>query len=67
MPRVKKYFERMLTWLPEGTFDRMDTVLRPTEDRASFVRTVVERELRRREQQAPAAKPSPTRRRKAAA
>ena len=66
MPRVKKYFERMLTWLPEGTFDRIDAVLRPTEDRASFVRAVVQRELRRREQHAEAAKP-PTRRKKAAA
>ena len=49
MPRVKKYFERMLTWLPEGTTARIDAVLVSTEDRADFVREAIERELKRRE------------------
>lgn len=49
MPRAKKFFERMLTWVPEGTIARIDAVLAPTEDRADLVRAALERELKRRE------------------
>jgi hypothetical protein len=49
MPRVKKFFERMLMRFPTGTIERIDAVLAPTEDRAEFVRAAVERELKRRE------------------
>jgi hypothetical protein len=34
---------------PEGTFDRIQAVLKDDEDRTDFVREAVERELRRRE------------------
>jgi hypothetical protein len=48
MPRVKKYFEMMVSRFLTGTFERIDSVLTPTEDRAEFVRAAVERELKRR-------------------
>ena len=67
MPLVKKFFDHMVARFPPDTFARIAAVLGPTEDRADFVRLSVERELRRREQQAPAAKPSPARRKRAAA
>jgi hypothetical protein len=54
MPRVKKFFDRMLVWLPKGTFARIDAVLGPTEDRADFVRGAVEHALKRRERGAAA-------------
>ncbi|WP_425326599.1 YlcI/YnfO family protein [Pseudaminobacter salicylatoxidans] len=38
---------------PEGTFDRIDSVLEPGENRADFVRRAVERELKRRKRKAP--------------
>lgn len=49
MARPLKYVQQMLARFPEGTFERMDTLLHPGEDRASLVRTAVETELRRRE------------------
>ena len=33
----------------EGTFDRIEAVLKAGEDRTAFVRAAVERELKRRE------------------
>jgi hypothetical protein len=58
MPRVKKWFDAMMARLPAGTFDRMDAVRGPAEDRTDFVRAAVERELKRRERAAePLAKP----------
>jgi hypothetical protein len=49
MPRATKYFDKMLARFPEGTFDRIAAVLGKTEDRAEFIRTGVEREIKRRE------------------
>ena len=54
MPRVMKYFDKMLARFPEGTFERIEAVLGKTEDRAEFVRAAVERELKRRERAAAA-------------
>jgi hypothetical protein len=54
MPRVKKYAERMLTWVIEGTIARIDAALAPTEDRADLVREAIERELKRRERRSAA-------------
>jgi hypothetical protein len=39
----------MVARFPEGTFDRIAAVLDDGEDRTSFVRAAVERELKRRE------------------
>jgi hypothetical protein len=66
MPRLKRYYEAAMGRFPEGTFGRIDAVLAPTEDRTDFFRAAVERELKRREQQAPAAKLTPARRKRAA-
>jgi hypothetical protein len=52
MARLLKYVEKMLARFPAGTFDRIDAVLGPIEDRAEFVRSAVERELKRRERAA---------------
>ena len=49
MPRAKKFFDEMLARFHAGTFERIAAVLAPTEDRAEFVRSAVERELKRRE------------------
>jgi hypothetical protein len=49
MARMLRYVEKMLMRFPAGTIERMDAVLTPLEDRADFVRALVERELRRRE------------------
>jgi hypothetical protein len=49
MARLLRYVEKMLMRFPAGTFARIDAVLTPLEDRADFVRGLVERELRRRE------------------
>ena len=35
--------------LPAGTLDRIEAVLREREKRADFIRTAIERELKRRE------------------
>jgi hypothetical protein len=52
MARVKRYYEAMMTRFLAGTFERIDAVLAPTEDRAEFVRAAVERELKRRQRAA---------------
>ena len=52
MARVKRYSERMLTWVTDGTIGRIDAVRDATEDRADFVRAAIERELKRRERAA---------------
>jgi hypothetical protein len=62
---VRKFFDKMLSRFPPGTFDRIAAVLGPTEDRSDFVRAAVEQELKRREQQATGRKAS-TRREAAA-
>lgn len=49
MGRKKKWSEDMQARFPEGTFDRIDAVLAEGEERTSFVREAVERELRLRE------------------
>jgi hypothetical protein len=41
--------EQMPARLPEGTLARIDAVLDDKESRAGFLRTAVERELKRRE------------------
>lgn len=41
--------EQMPARFPEGTFARMDAVLRPTEKRSELIRDAVEREIERRE------------------
>jgi hypothetical protein len=56
MPRVKKYFEVMVARFLTGTFERIEAVLAPTEDRAEFVRAAVERELKRRKATDPLAR-----------
>lgn len=49
MGRTKRWAEDMQARFPEGTFDRIEAVLEDSEDRTDFVRTAVERELKRRE------------------
>lgn len=49
MPPRKKFTQEMLARFPPGTFERIEAVLGPSEDRADLVRDAVERELRRRE------------------
>ena len=56
MPRTKKFFEAMVARFEAGTFERIDAVLTPAEDRTEFVRAAVERELKRRKAKA---KPTP--------
>lgn len=41
--------EDMQARFPEGTFERIEAVLESGEDRTDFVRSAVERELKRRE------------------
>lgn len=47
--RKKQWSEDMQARFPEGTFERIVAVLGEKEDRTDFVRTAVERELKRRE------------------
>jgi hypothetical protein len=47
--RTQRWSEDMQARFPAGTFERIGSVLRDTEDRTDFVRLAVERELRRRE------------------
>lgn len=47
--RKKTNFEQMPARLPDGTFERMDAVLEPGENRTDFLRAAIERELKRRE------------------
>jgi hypothetical protein len=49
MGRPRRWAEDMQARFPEGTFDRIQAVLKDDEDRTDFVREAVERELRRRE------------------
>jgi hypothetical protein len=49
MGRKKRWSEDMQARFPEGTFERIATVLVKGEDRTDFVREAVERELRRRQ------------------
>jgi hypothetical protein len=49
MGRKKLWTEDMQARFPEGTFDRIESVLDDGEDRTAFVRAAVERELKRRE------------------
>jgi hypothetical protein len=46
--RKKQWSEDMQARFPEGTFARIEAVLKEGEDRTDFVRDAVERELRRR-------------------
>lgn len=43
--------EQMPARLPDGTFERIDAVLRHKEKRSDFLRKAVERELQRRERE----------------
>ncbi len=49
MAKRRRFIEKMNLRLPEGSFDRLDAVRTPLEDRADVVRVAVERELERRE------------------
>lgn len=49
MGRKLRYPEKMIAALPPGTFERMASVLRESEDKTDLVREAVERELARRE------------------
>jgi hypothetical protein len=49
MGRKKLWSEDMQARFPEGTFARIESVLREEEDRTDFIREAVERELKRRE------------------
>jgi hypothetical protein len=49
MGRKKRWSEDMQARFPEGTFVRIAAVLKGSEDRTDFVRTAIEKELRRRE------------------
>jgi hypothetical protein len=51
MGRKKRWSEDMQARFPAGTFARIEATLMEDEDRTDFVRTAVERELRRRERQ----------------
>ena len=52
MARPKKYVEDMVARFLAGTFARIQSALRPGEDRADLVRDAVERELKRRDREA---------------
>lgn len=52
MGRKRLWSEDMQSRFAEGTFARIENVLKEGEDRTDFVREAVERELKRREQQA---------------
>jgi hypothetical protein len=49
MARRKKYVQEMVARFLAGTFERIEAVLRPDEDRADLVRAAVEAEVSRRE------------------
>ena len=52
MGRIKINDEVMPARFPEGTFERMDSLLGPKEKRSDLIRAAVERELGRRERAA---------------
>ena len=45
----KRWFEDMQCQFGQGTFDRIEAVIQPDENRTDFVRKAVDVELRRRE------------------
>jgi hypothetical protein len=47
--RKKTNFQQMPARFPDGTFERIDAVLEPNENRTDFLRVAVEREVDRRE------------------
>lgn len=49
MGRKKRWSEDMVARFAEGTFARMDEVREKGEDRTDFIRTAVEKELKKRE------------------
>lgn len=57
MARKKKFTEVTPARFAPGTFDRIERVLGPTEDRADLIRMAVETELEKRERRS--AKPLP--------
>ena len=48
MVRAKLWDEDMQARFPEGTFERIEAVLKLSESQTDFVREAVERELKRR-------------------
>lgn len=48
MGRKKTNFEQMPARFPDGTFERIDAVLEPDENRTDFLRAAVEDEIKRR-------------------
>jgi hypothetical protein len=54
MARILRFMEKMVARFPAGTFSRIDSVLTEGEDRASLVRSAVEREISRRRPAPPA-------------
>lgn len=49
MGRRKKFDERCVASFVKGTFDRIDAVMKPSQDRTDFIREAVEKELERME------------------
>jgi hypothetical protein len=49
MGRIQINFESLTARFPEGTLDRIDTVLRPHEAKAEFIRDAVITKLKMRE------------------
>ena len=58
MGRKKTNFEQMPARFPDGTFERIDAVLEPDENRTDFLRHAVEREVKRRERNSRLSRPS---------
>ena len=52
MGRPKLFHERAMARLVAGTLARMEAVMESGEDRTSFLRTAIEREIERREAEA---------------
>lgn len=61
MARPKRFIEQMVARFTEGTFARIQAVLRGEEDRADFVRDAVSREIVRRERRPAARQTDPAR------
>ena len=53
MGRTKLWTERMHLTLPDGAKQRIDSVLEEGEDRLEFVRTAIEKEIKRRSKSKP--------------
>lgn len=58
--RPLNFPEKVLQRFPEGTMERIDAVKADEEDRATFVRRAVEREIRRRERRTLMPKKAPS-------